>query len=260
MPNPELDRRSEWTARLPAIVRAPSLYELKKAALAPRAAYLRKRVATPDTFGRAMLELHYYRPTIFAFVAAAMKCPDILVSADLDSESVVIDAGAYIGEWSETISERYGATIHAFEPVPSASKRMQRRLADHPNVHVHKLGLGATNERVTMSVDGPGSSMYASKGVFGSTEVEIRDVVEVFDELGLHEIDLLKVNIEGAEYDLFDRLAEAEWLPHVRVLSVQFHEWHPNAYKRRRTVRRNFRRNHEEVWNFPWVWELWRRK
>jgi FkbM family methyltransferase len=189
-----------------------------------------------------------------------MECPDILVNADLDAGSVVVDAGAYIGEWSETISQRYGATIHAFEPVPSAFKRMQRRLADHPNVHMHKLGLGADNERVTMSVDGPGSSMYASTGVFGSTDVEIRDVVDVFDELGLHEIDVLKVNIEGAEYDLLDRLAETDWLPRVRVLSVQFHEWHPHAYKRRRTARRNFRRSHEEVWNYPWVWELWRRK
>jgi FkbM family methyltransferase len=225
----ELNRRGEWIARVLDRVRVPSHYELKKAALAPRAAYLRRRDAPPDKFGRAMLELHYYRPTIYSFVAAALECPDILVNADLDSGSVVVDAGAYIGEWSEKISQRYGATIHAYEPVPSASRRMQRRLAEHPNVHVHRLGLGATNERVAMSVDGPGSSVYASEGVFGSTEVEIRDVVEVFDELGLHEIDLLKVNIEGAEYDLFDRLAEAEWLPRIRVLSVQFHEWHPHA-------------------------------
>jgi hypothetical protein len=68
------------------------------------------------------------------------------------------------------------------------------------------------------------------------------------------------VNIEGGEYDLFDRLIDIGWLPRVRSVLVQFHEWHPQAYRRRRAIRRALRRSHDEAWNYPFVWELWRRR
>jgi hypothetical protein len=89
--------------------------------------------------------------------------------------------------------------------------------------------------------------------------VQIRDVVGVLDELGIREVDLLKVNIEGGEYDLFDRLIETDWLRSVRLVSVQFHEWHPKAYRRRRAIRRALARSHTEVWCYSWVWEYWSR-
>ncbi|MGH8977302.1 MAG: FkbM family methyltransferase, partial [Acidimicrobiia bacterium] len=73
-------------------------------------------------------------------------------------------------------------------------------------------------------------------------------------------VDLCKVNIEGGEYDLFDRLIETVWLARIRILLIQFHEWHPNAYARRRAIRRAFSRTHDEVWDYPFVWEMWRRR
>ena len=81
----------------------------------------------------------------------------------------------------------------------------------------------------------------------------------MLDELGIEQIDLMKVNIEGGEYDLIDRLDTAGWLPRIALVSVQFHEWHPHAYRRRRAARRALPRHHVECWNYPWVWELWRR-
>jgi len=38
---------------------------------------------------------------------------------------------------------------------------------------------------------------------------------------------------------------------------VQFHEWHPKAYRRRWAIRKVLRRSHREVWCYPWIWELW---
>jgi len=75
----------------------------------------------------------------------------------------------------------------------------------------------------------------------------------------IDEIDVLKINIEGGEYDLIDRLDQAGWLPRIRIVLVQFHEWHPKAYRRRRTNRRALQRHHREVWGYPWVWEQWQR-
>jgi aryl-alcohol dehydrogenase-like predicted oxidoreductase len=90
--------------------------------------------------------------------------------------------------------------------------------------------------------------------------VDERDVARALDELGLEEVDLLKLNIEGGEYDVLDRLAESHWLPRIRQVSVQFHEWLPHAHLRRQRNRRALARTHVERWCYPWVWEFWERR
>lgn len=236
-----------------------SLYRIKKALLTPRTAYKRRKEKDMPPIVRKMYEVHYYRKPVYDFTGATVAYPDILVTADLDESDVVVDIGAYIGDWSQKVWNRYHPTIYAFEPAPAGFKKASERFAGNDKVKVFDYGLGAADEKVSLALAGPGSSIYDGSGAFGSTEVLVRDVAAVFDELGLDEIGLLKINIEGAEFDLLDRLIDTGWLPKVRQLMVQFHEWHPHAYWRRFELRRRFREEHELVWDFPWVWELWRR-
>jgi FkbM family methyltransferase len=234
-----------------------SLYTTKKAILSPRTAYMRLKAKDMSPFGRRMLEQQYYRRPMYQFMAATVANPDILVEADIDRRSIVFDVGAFVGEWSEKISKRYGSTIYAFEPNPLVRRALSRRLADHPNVVRLEYGLGRVDHTATLAQAGPGSSIYIADPDLDSTDVQIRDVVGVLDELGVPQIDLLKVNIEGGEYDLFERLIEADRLCAIRLVSVQFHEWHPKAYRRRRAIRRALARSHVEAWCYPWVWEYW---
>jgi FkbM family methyltransferase len=236
-----------------------SLYTTKRALLAPRTAYMRRKAKGMSPLGRRMLEQQYYRRPMYEFMAATGAEPDILVEADIDEASVVLDVGAFVGEWSEQVSRRYGSTIYAFEPNPLVWHALSGRLADHPNVVRFEYGLGRADHTATLAQAGPGSSIYTVDPELDTTEVQIRDVLGVLEELGIAEIDLLKVNIEGGEYDLFERLIETDWLPRIRLVSVQFHEWHPKAYRRRRAIRRALARGHAEVWCYPWVWEYWQR-
>jgi FkbM family methyltransferase len=240
-----------------------SLYRIKRTIVAPRTAYMRRRERRQPHLARTMLEQQYYRGAIYDFIAATARQPDLLVDLDIDEHAVVLDVGAFDGDWSGKVSARYGSTIHAFEPSPAAFAKLAARLGGHANVIQHEYGLGGRDQRATLTLAGPGSSIYgvdAGDAPLETTAVAIRDVARVLDELGLETIDLLKVNIEGGEYDLFDRLIDTGWLPRVRVVLVQFHEWHPKAYRRRRAIRRALRRSHAEVWNYPFVWELWRRR
>jgi FkbM family methyltransferase len=237
-----------------------SLYTTKKILLTPRTVYKRRTTKDLDPATRMMFEQNYYRQPMFDFLVATMMKPDILTDHAIGPDSVVLDVGAFIGDWSEKISTRYGSVIHAFEPGPSALRQMAERLDDHPNVHQHPYGLGRRDETASLALSGPGSTIYADSGTYGTVEVPIRDAVAVLDELGLDHVDLLKVNIEGGEYDLIDRLDEAGWLPRIDLLMVQFHEFHPKAYRRRRHNRRSLARTHEQVWDYPWIWEYWRRR
>jgi FkbM family methyltransferase len=237
-----------------------SLYRAKRAVLTPYTAYKRRQSRDLDQITRAILESQYYRPTIFEFMGASADNPDILVEADLDRSSIVLDIGAYVGEWSAAISQRYGARIYAFEPNPHSVREMRKRMGGDENIQLFDYALGAEDATIDLFLEGPGSTMFAKPGVDRTVEAQVRDVVGVLDELGIGHVDLCKVNIEGGEYDLFDRLLASGWLPRIRYLSIQFHEWHPHAYARRRALRRAFARTHDEVWDYPFVWELWRRR
>jgi FkbM family methyltransferase len=230
------------------------------ALLAPRTRYLRRRDETPEGFVRSMVELHYYRPTIFRFIEAHAVTPEILVTAELDESSTVLDVGAFVGEWAQGIVERYGCTVWAFEPAPGPYAKLAGLADRDPRVHACAYGLAGESGSAVLTLAGPGSSVFAvDGGGVGRAQIELRDVVDVLDDLGLDEVDLLKVNIEGGEFALFERLIEVGALGRFRQISVQFHEWHPGAHRRRRAIRRVLRRTHEPVWDYPWVWELWRR-
>lgn len=235
-----------------------SLYKLRRALHLPQTVYRRRRRPIAEDHIRAMFELNYYQDSLYGFTAATMQNPDILADFDLSADSVVLDVGAFVGAWSEKMSDRFGCTIYAFEPNPGVVGSLERRLAEREGVHIEPVGLGAADQTARLSVHGPGSSIYDTDAE-ETCEVTIRDVVAVFDELDLDRIDLLKLNIEGAEYDLLDRLVDARWLPRIDRLLVQFHEWHPKAYNRRRRLRRALEQQHKEVWGYPWVWEYWRR-
>jgi FkbM family methyltransferase len=236
-----------------------SLYELKKAILTPRTAYRRRTWPAGDDTTRGIYERSYYRRPVHDFYAAAMENPELLVDFDIDADSIAIDVGAYIGRWSRRISERYAPTIHAFEPAPGKISGLHELAERHPKVSVHAYGLGGSDFAARLALAEHGSSIYTDEGAFGSAEVQIRDAAAVFDELGLDHVDVMKVNIEGGEYDLLDRLIETEWLPRIRLVMIQFHEWHPRAYWRRFRIRRALSTTHEIEWDFPFLWELWRR-
>ena len=235
-----------------------SRYELKRALLAPWRVYRRRREPTQDKLARSMLELHSYSRRLYAFMAASAADPDLLFDADLTDDSVVLDVGAYDGAWAQGIVDRSGARVYAFEPDPTSLRKLRARFPEPSRVTVFEYGLAGADGTADLGLAGPGSSVYERNGMFGTARVELRDVVGVLDGVGLDSVDLLKVNIEGGEYDLFDRLVAAGRLGRMRYVSVQFHEWHPKAHARRAAARRALRVDHDEVWCYPWIWELWR--
>ncbi len=241
-----------------------SRYEVKRLALTPRTAMRRRRHRDLEPLARQLLETNLYGRSMYDFIAAVAEKPDLLTDVPVPETGVAVDLGAYIGEWSRAVGERSGCTVYAFEPNVGTAAKAAERVADLPKVTVFPYGVGGATSTELLARDGPGSSIYGSdrggRGQFGTVEVQIRDIVAVLEELDLQSVDVLKVNIEGAEYDLFDRLAAADWFPRVGLLSVQFHEWHPHAHRRRKRIREALRRTHDEVWCYPWVWELWQRR
>lgn len=233
-----------------------ALHALRRPVVARR----RRRLGGLDPLSRSMLEAVGYRRSMLDFMGAIDGRPDILVEADLPPGATVVDGGAYRGEWAaEVLAHHPGCRIVAFEPSPHGLTAIDERLGTAPGLTVVPVALGRADGQGALVVPGPGSRVLLGPHDRG-TPVRIRDVVAVLDELGVAQIDLAKLNIEGGEFDVLERLAEAGRLELVDDLIVQFHDWHPGAPARRRRLRRELARTHDEVWNYPWVWERWRRR
>ena len=83
---------------------------------APRAFVLRRvEGGSPE---RQWLEHFSYSRAIYGFLRARSLNPHLIVDFDLDERSVVIDAGAYVGDYTAALIQRFGAAVYAFEPNP----------------------------------------------------------------------------------------------------------------------------------------------
>ena len=231
-----------------------SAYSIRQALRAPRT-YLRRRLEDVPGPGRLMLETHSYSPHLRRFMRAVGANPGLVVDFGVDASSIVVEVGAYLGDWTERslAARRAHLRLRTESCRAAPDAESFRRSA---NVVILDYGLGLRDEDAVLSRNGPGSSL-TRLSPYDSVTVPIRDIAVAFGDLGLEHIDVLHMNIEGGEYDALEHLAEKGWFPRIGVFVVQFHEWIPKAHRRRRALQRQLRRTHTKLWDYPWVFEAW---
>lgn len=206
------------------------------------------------------MELHYYRPAFFDFMGATFVNKHILHDINLDADSVVVDVGAFTGNWAQNIVDRYDPVIHAFEPNPRSFSQLAERAENNPKLKPQPYGLGDEDVTLDFTLNGLGSSMCderSDKSDLPRIKVEIAAIDRIWETLELGNVNLMKINIEGAEFPLLDKMVEADLLRRVDCFLIQFHEWHPGAYAKRRKLLKELSKTHRVEWSFHFVWEKW---
>ena len=178
----------------------------------------------------------------------------------LGEESVVLDVGGYEGAFADAITHRYHSQVHVFEPMPHFYRRCTTRFLNQPNVRVFEYGLGNADEVLRLSDSADASSFHVARDGATMIEARIRDIASVWDELGLDEVDLIKINIEGGEYPLLNRLIETGLVARIKHIQVQFHDFIEDANQQRDSIRAGLADTHDESWCYSFVWESWQRK
>lgn len=150
----------------------------------------------------------------------------------LGEAPVVVDCGCGSeAEFSIAMIERYGARAFAVDPTKkhhAALARLEERYA--PNFRhvplavwhaegVVSFGESVTNESGSILIDH--ANLLVDETV--SYEVRAVTVAALLDRLDLPSCDFLKLDLEGAEYDLL-RHASAGELRRVEQLFVEFHD------------------------------------
>ena len=152
----------------------------------------------------------------------------------LHRPGTLLDVGAHDGAFTLPFAGLPGSRVLAFEPLPAAFARLRAAAGALPNVTLHQAALGDATGEVTLSlpvVDGVANEQWAStaKGYagHGARVAEQRFAVPLrrLDEFGLTDLTAVKLDAEGAEYEVLRGAAET--LRRCRpVLSVEIEERH----------------------------------
>jgi len=177
---------------------------------------------------------------------------------DLDEHSMVFDLGGYEGQWASDIFSRYCSTIHIFEPVADFAKRTEQRFRGNQKILVHDFGLTKADGSADISVNGTDSSLY-KKGTELATSRFV-EAIEFMHKNNIKKIDLMKINIEGGEYDLLEHLIATGFVHNIGNIQVQFHDFVPKAQQRMAMIQKNLQKTHSLTYQYVFVWENWRLK
>ena len=164
-----------------------------------RAADLARRVG--NKFYEAAFPI--YRPLYRAWKAYEDRAERRLIASVLSPGSIVVDAGANIGVYSEFLSKCVGneGMVHSFEPSPDNFTRLQAAVADLPNVRANQLAVGDTTGEQLLYVSGVLNVDHRTYPV----ERESRSTISVCstrldDYFKLNQrVDFIKLDIQGYE-------------------------------------------------------------
>jgi FkbM family methyltransferase len=184
-----------------------------------------------------------------------------LVSAlPLESLDIVVDAGAYEGKWVDEILCRYGCRAILFEPVAIFAAKLRERYKGNDRVELVEAALGSHSGRASMNVAGDGSSLLRNGRSGYEAEVDVRDVSSLLQENMTGGCGCLKLNIEGLEYEILEKIVADGLTTRIKILLVQFHGFIPGAQDRRARIQRAIAQTHSMIFDYPFVWECWIRR
>lgn len=176
----------------------------------------------------------------------------------LEPSSVVLDVGGFEGSWAHEVRRRHRCRVFVFEPVPGFVEALRHRFRDDGMVTVLPFGLAARTRTEHFTIAGDGSSAFGASR--DGTPLQLVDVREWIESQPLESIHLMKLNIEGGEYELIDRLIETGLIRRIRDLQVQFHRLDRHSESTVARLRGLLAATHEVTYQYDFVWENWRLK
>lgn len=168
--------------------------------------------------------------------------------------SITFDLGSYKGGSLVRLRSSVQGTIHGFEPIVSFWRQCSTAIASSHDIYVHPIGVGDADEERELFVENDETSAIRKSET--SERCIFRSFVNVWNHLGIKQLDVLHMNIEGGEYAVFRSILANGLLPNIKTIIVQFH--YPDQYSAERdAIQTELGKTHRCVYNYAFVWERW---
>ncbi len=148
----------------------------------------------------------------------------------LDSDSLVIDLGANVGQFSEAITRELNCRCYAIEAVPS----VYSQLPENGLIKKFNYAISDRNEPLKIytsdnlecnSISQQAASIY---GLQGEISVDGITLETFLKNQRIELVDLLKIDIEGAEEAVFNSTSDTT-LCNVKQITIEFHDFLPGS-------------------------------
>lgn len=146
---------------------------------------------------------------------------------EIENDHHVIDIGAHIGAFTVYAAKRATkGAVYAYEPHPENFAILQENihLNGLSNVHAYQVGVLDARKDSELYVDG---SNNAGHSLYNQAEtaltIQCVSLASVFDDNNLEFCDLLKIDCEGAEYDILFALP-ATYFNRIGAIAMEYHD------------------------------------
>lgn len=157
-------------------------------------------------------------------------------SSNLTPSTIVVTFG--LGDditFEQSLIDRFGCQVHGSDPTPNSVEFIHSQENDK-RLRTHAYALMAYDGTVSFALPhGAENTKVSASAVAGYTEnnahafaVPCLTVESAKKAFGISKIDVLKMDIEGAEYQVIEQAVANGWLSEVSQLLVEFHHFLPN--------------------------------
>ena len=154
--------------------------------------------------------------------------------SNLNKGSYVIDCGANVGEFTKLFLDK-GFIVDAFEPDPIAIDELKKKCKNNKNLNLVQsaVGLKDNTQRLfryrKFDENDPystqGSSLLDYRSGTNKPFVEIK-VIDFINHINKQkkEISLLKMDIEGSEIEILNKIIDLKMHDKIKYIFVETHE------------------------------------
>ena len=163
----------------------------------------------------------------------------IFIRAELDvhfeaEPKIIIDGGANIGLATLYLKNKFPlAKIIAVEPEQSNFDLLLKNTKGYKDVFCLQIGIWNKNCRLGIIDNGDGNASFITKELeeneWSKQVINAITINEIMKRFEIREIDLLKLDIEGSEKEVFEKDVEI-WLSNTNHIMVEIHpHLHPDC-------------------------------
>lgn len=178
---------------------------------------------------------------------------------NLNENAIVFDLGGYKGEFAEEIYNKYHSKIYVFEPILEFYTVIKNKFSNNSKIVPFQYGLAGKDGEMQISLTENASSIFIESE--NTETIQLKSITDFIKSNNITKVDLIKINIEGGEYEVLESLLENDLIGIFDNIQVQFHDFlFENAKERMYAIQEKLKRTHQITYQYEFVWENWKLK